>query len=413
MADRNRQPRSRDYLKGATKMKRRRVTSSGSSQQEDEAHLIPRSNGASSTARGQISLRDYNFAPGQTFAPDKIFAPINMTNLPSSSEMATTVFRREHSFVHPSADHNAPLQRSLSSFTGSRQSGSLAPRFQAFEEQQELCAGGITLDSLQQIQSQGSADMGFSGSVPGVWTTFATEPPAVSPYRQPESSWLQTQADLRRANLLNTSTYWQPTTKASIQRQLDTPPKGLLDLPPELRNNIYDFVFTLSPTSARVNIYEAAPPLSTDLLFTSHQIHNEALHSYRKAYKAWWLNTSFIVDTRDDAINETHHRAIEELAYDDLQHARHLEVITSKERSFVLVDARGVCKISGRNLITTVPASNREEWIVPYMPDGKDWSVRDRIHYSEVSAWKQCNERGFRVLPVSDQIRYLVERYGG
>ena len=68
-------------------------------------------------------------------------------------------------------------------------------------------------------------------------------------------------------------------------------PITLLTLPPELRTNIYELVFT-SNAPEPVDICETEPP-SKALALTSHQLYNETSRIYREEYHRYWANTAF------------------------------------------------------------------------------------------------------------------------
>ena len=67
----------------------------------------------------------------------------------------------------------------------------------------------------------------------------------------------------------------------------------LLDLPPEIRNAIYDLVF-LPNIAEPVELLEATPP-SKALALTCRQMHEEAKLLYREAYQKFWEEAEFVL----------------------------------------------------------------------------------------------------------------------
>jgi hypothetical protein len=67
----------------------------------------------------------------------------------------------------------------------------------------------------------------------------------------------------------------------------------LLALPPELRNEIYQFCFTSDNDD--VDILNAIPP-SPNLLLTSHQIYHEAWAAYEEGCRDFWRLSNWYID---------------------------------------------------------------------------------------------------------------------
>ncbi|GAB1731498.1 hypothetical protein NU195Hw_g1500t1 [Hortaea werneckii] len=74
-------------------------------------------------------------------------------------------------------------------------------------------------------------------------------------------------------------------------------PCGLLELPPELRNNIYELCFESVGDSKRANFNAPTPP-EFAILQTCHQIHDEAIQIYQVADREYWSNTRFWIEER-------------------------------------------------------------------------------------------------------------------
>ncbi|KAF7188534.1 hypothetical protein HII31_10196 [Pseudocercospora fuligena] len=97
-------------------------------------------------------------------------------------------------------------------------------------------------------------------------------------------------------------------------------------LPAELRNEIYELVFTTgTPEStqgngpATVDLFHATPP-SKALTLTCRQFHAEAHDMYKTAYQSYWKTTSFTVNG-----NSMTRNAISRLRVQGLQHITKLK----------------------------------------------------------------------------------------
>ncbi|KAI7278386.1 hypothetical protein KC345_g6003 [Hortaea werneckii] len=72
-------------------------------------------------------------------------------------------------------------------------------------------------------------------------------------------------------------------------------PCGLLELPPELRNNIYELCFEPVDDGGRTSFTATTPP-EFAILQTCRQIHEEAVQIYRVAEREYWSTTHFWVE---------------------------------------------------------------------------------------------------------------------
>ncbi|KAI7158443.1 hypothetical protein KC343_g15005 [Hortaea werneckii] len=72
-------------------------------------------------------------------------------------------------------------------------------------------------------------------------------------------------------------------------------PCGLLELPPELRNNIYELCFEPVDDGGHTSFTATTPP-ELAILQTCRQIHDEANQIYRVAEREYWSNTHFWVE---------------------------------------------------------------------------------------------------------------------
>ncbi|KAI6862693.1 hypothetical protein KC323_g5361 [Hortaea werneckii] len=74
-------------------------------------------------------------------------------------------------------------------------------------------------------------------------------------------------------------------------------PCGLLELPPELRNNIYELCFESAVDDKRANFNAPTPP-GFAILQTCRQIHDEAIQIYQVADRKYWSNTHFWIEEK-------------------------------------------------------------------------------------------------------------------
>lgn len=96
---------------------------------------------------------------------------------------------------------------------------------------------------------------------------------------------------------------------------------GLLKLPAELRNNIYELVFTVASTATTDLLYATPPPKS--LLSTCREIHDEAAAMYKDTYRRFWTSSSFVL-VMDRASVAAAKVFIEAMRDEDLDHIVHL-----------------------------------------------------------------------------------------
>ena len=94
-------------------------------------------------------------------------------------------------------------------------------------------------------------------------------------------------------------------------------------MPPELRNNIYEFVYTRDTSKdVKVDLRTATPP-SSALLLSCRQINSEARSPYRSSYRKFWTETSFVLEA---ACAETIHKNISRIHGEDLDHVMSLHI---------------------------------------------------------------------------------------
>ncbi|KAK5678575.1 hypothetical protein LTS10_009019 [Elasticomyces elasticus] len=87
------------------------------------------------------------------------------------------------------------------------------------------------------------------------------------------------------------------TAVSAADRQVTTlQTSGLLAIPPEIRNFIYELVFSIHRRGL-VDLLDSAPP-SKSILFTCREIYTEAAKMHKHAYQDYWRNTPFSLATK-------------------------------------------------------------------------------------------------------------------
>jgi len=71
----------------------------------------------------------------------------------------------------------------------------------------------------------------------------------------------------------------------------------LLELPPELRNRLYELAFTTDDHGVSIPLFGTAGP-SKALLTTCRQVYSEAHSTHKQAFRKHWKNSSFVCDLR-------------------------------------------------------------------------------------------------------------------
>ncbi|KAK5155161.1 hypothetical protein LTS14_006116 [Recurvomyces mirabilis] len=85
------------------------------------------------------------------------------------------------------------------------------------------------------------------------------------------------------------------TITSSVQPVTTTSALGLMCLPPELRNMIYELVLIPIGPKAKVNLEDADPP-TKGLLLVSKQMHAETHATYNRIYCGYCRNTNFVIE---------------------------------------------------------------------------------------------------------------------
>lgn len=103
---------------------------------------------------------------------------------------------------------------------------------------------------------------------------------------------------------------------------------GLLALPAELRNKIYDLVFAID-TASQVALLDAEPP-SKELILTCKQICAETRLLYQAAYRAFWRETTFTIALEFSGHHMFINRALRGLRTEDVENIQSLQMRTSR-----------------------------------------------------------------------------------
>ncbi|KAK5737828.1 hypothetical protein LTR17_006476 [Elasticomyces elasticus] len=85
------------------------------------------------------------------------------------------------------------------------------------------------------------------------------------------------------------SLFQEPQTTIDVEGHR---PAGLLTIPPEIRNQIYDLV--AAPEVGVVNLLTARAP-TKPLKFVCRQIYNEVRHLHKAAHRSYWRDTQFTI----------------------------------------------------------------------------------------------------------------------
>ncbi|TKA56769.1 hypothetical protein B0A55_12378 [Friedmanniomyces simplex] len=103
-------------------------------------------------------------------------------------------------------------------------------------------------------------------------------------------------------------------------------PRRLLALPPELRNQIYEFVFSFAKDSkCPTDLLSAAPPSKAPPL-TCKTINSEAALLYKYEYRQYWSATNFEL-TVPPSPSVAVWGAIRSLAAEDCEHITQVKVV--------------------------------------------------------------------------------------
>ncbi|KAK4895284.1 hypothetical protein LTR27_006627 [Elasticomyces elasticus] len=157
---------------------------------------------------------------------------------------------------------------------------------------------------------------------------------------------------------------------ADIQSKAGTP--GLLDIAAELRNTIYELVFT-SNLEDCVDLFAATPP-SRAITLACRQTRNEAKQMYTKAYRDYWTHATFYIDyDLEHRINRT---TVDNLNPEDLVEIRnvHLKMHLTTLVNVLGTDLAEKLAKGGSDVLFARHADGRW-WLVTGCDDGDERSV--------------------------------------
>lgn len=124
-------------------------------------------------------------------------------------------------------------------------------------------------------------------------------------------------------------------------------PCTLFSIPPELREQIYLFVFSPSTDDAQpIDVLEAEPPNSA-VLRACKQLNAEARHFYRVAYRDYWTSSSFILNYHSTGHmgNDLVNKALLPHKF-DISHITDLRVVTHDSKPWTLVHPNGGWRVT-------------------------------------------------------------------
>ncbi|KAK5678571.1 hypothetical protein LTS10_009015 [Elasticomyces elasticus] len=193
---------------------------------------------------------------------------------------------------------------------------------------------------------------------------------------------------------------------AEIQSDGHTP--GLLDIAAELRNTIYELVFT-SDLDGPVDLFTATPP-SKAIALACRQTRNEAKQMYIKAYRDYWTHTTFYVDyDLEHRINRT---TVDNLNPEDLVEIRNVHLKMHLTTLVNLLDTDLAEKLAkGGSEVLFARRANGRWWLVTGCDDGDKRGVCWEIHDGHCQlGYNKCKKSDmFR--PISaDELSAVVGR---
>lgn len=164
---------------------------------------------------------------------------------------------------------------------------------------------------------------------------------------------------------------------APASRVADATCSPLLNLPAELREQVYHLAF--SPLYRReqpINLLDTRPP-TKDLLLVCKQIYREASTIYWTTYRQYWLESTFAIEQRQVTAEKFGHILSYHLSRDHipLSQIKHLRVITSDSHTWHLVHPGGAWRVerpSGRKRYVCLRG-----WITSVSPWAIAWIGRE------------------------------------
>ncbi|KAK3623567.1 hypothetical protein LTR56_021530 [Elasticomyces elasticus] len=172
---------------------------------------------------------------------------------------------------------------------------------------------------------------------------------------------------------------------------------GLLDIAAELRNTIYELVFT-ADLECPVNLFAATPP-SRAITRACRQTRNQAKQMYVKAYRAYWTQTAFCVDFEWRLQPEHYHTTLDNMRVEDLAAIRYIHMKMRFETLVELVGSRLAENMTTGRLQESFARVADGRWcLVTGCDAGKKWSYCWRAPY-----W--LRQLGYRKYEKSDVFR--------
>ncbi|KAK4619601.1 hypothetical protein CLAFUW4_11275 [Fulvia fulva] len=199
----------------------------------------------------------------------------------------------------------------------------------------------------------------------------------------------------------------------------------LLALPGELRNTIYELVFTSDNADGKVDVRDASPPPKA-LLLTCKQVYNETRRIHRDAHRKYWKETTFVLDLRSRFVPAVDPDKISRLKNCDLEHIANLEafVDTSDSSAATVHERIKLSNTAGLWLWKSTYANDRNDSILPLYWTFYRYRDKDKV---SLAAWSDeesaRSERATVVriprkeVPLAEQIltmwRWGRPKYGG
>ncbi|KXT00930.1 hypothetical protein AC578_5700 [Pseudocercospora eumusae] len=201
------------------------------------------------------------------------------------------------------------------------------------------------------------------------------------------------------------------------------PPCYLLQkLPPELRNNIYEVVFTFDHVKEDhtndVDVWTAVKKLPNSLLFTCRTIQAEATKMFAASLKNFWSTHNFVITEPacyyGKGVREPDLKPLQKLTDDDIRCMKSLR-FQQGSQSWCLLHNRGGWRheshlsVSGHTVII-------EDWLRPryyysqlgYRYIDHEWEEFD----NEEELFKACEENEMAV-PLLHQLCWFAFEIGG
>ncbi|KAK5121358.1 hypothetical protein LTR85_005524 [Meristemomyces frigidus] len=154
----------------------------------------------------------------------------------------------------------------------------------------------------------------------------------------------------------------------------ESEPCRLLELPAEVRNEIYELTFTSDSADREIDFLHATPP-SKALLLCSHQTYDESNGFYKQAYRAYWSSTKFAIFCGDaqSVVSDIRSRRDEEIAA--------IRDLIMREPSSTRISC---CKLSGPAWEVSFPDNDRIGTLI-MMPEGSTSRIPANWHFGNLA----------------------------